>query len=1739
MSCPARKESRFNCDKCTGTYSSKECLYQHMMRHIRIEKAPVRCSNCNEVMPEKHLLKHKREECVNRDRVGGPVYIKPRRLPRGVRVAKTAFDKMLTNYEVDNTKETTDMVVFMETQRYTIREIIKHDLFVKNAIKMNLALQITIENVAGEVSPWAFRTSNVEIYLATPIDEIITDMFEKIKQKFSERLLDGSGCKLATIEKLLVRTSKNNPLRVSSYLKIPEKFKFHHALINPYNVNDNECFKWSVCASQHNGPHPERTTNLLQYINRFEWEGVRFPTAITDVRKFERINPKVSINLYALSTDDKFPEIFPIKVVEKEKDLHIDLLVLEHGDNRHFAYIKNFSRLISSQISNHNGFTLICKRCLSHHFNEEALTIHKKHCSTFPIAKVELPLTRVGEDGQPIKPIIEFKNVEHSEKVPIVVYVDFESYLPKVQGCTNNPEKSSTTVVQEHVPISYGFYVMSTLPPEVMTGIPLDYQTFEGKDAARHFLDALEDISRKVYKLYRRKEPMNLAREEWRDFHKATQCYICHKKFTEEDYKVRDHCHITGKYRGAAHTSCNLRAQNPHFIPIFAHNMSGYDSKFIINQLEHTPGPIHVVPNTEEKFIAFSKKPDDGLHLLFLDSLRFMSSGLDNLVKNLPKEKMTQLKKMFPNDKKRELMSRKGVFCYDYLDDLKKLKYTFLPPKEAFKNTLTDEHISDEDYAHAQNVWSVFKCKTLRDYLALYLKADVALLTDVFEEFRAVCLKAYGLDPCWYYTAPSLAWDAALKYTGVTLDLVQDLEIIEMVERGIRGGVAQCTKRFAVAKNKYTAEKPSPGFEPNYIAYLDANNLYGWAMSHALPTGNFKLVKLDYDEDEFKVEKLMAMRKDAPRGCIFEVDMEYPGQLHDSHSDFPFLPENKVPPGGKHTKLVTTLDEKKHYVIHYLALQQAIANGLKITKVHSVLEFDQSPFLKPYIDLNTEMRKKAANNFEKDFFKLMNNAVYGKTMENVRKRMDLELVTEPKRLAKCIASIYFKDRVIYTEKMTAIHYHKKKVVLDKPTYVGMAILDISKTLMYDFHYETMLPIYGNKLSLLYMDTDSFIYEIRTDDFYRDMQEFSHRMDTSDYPTNHPLYSETNKKVLGMFKDEANAAIVTKFVGLRAKMYCIEYGGKTTKKAKGVKTSALKKQITSDHYEQCLFNKDDFKYTSYRSIQSKFHQLRTVQQNKLSLSGYDDKRHIREDKVSTFAHGHYRILLDEVRAQIAAEEASAAAANTASDAEENEPMDVVSNMSSLRKNLLILRRLSKSKPKVRKEILKHADKELVRCICECAHNTIYNNVPVTEPQLKRLSRHKRMLRRLAKKGESWKKKKQTILHTIEKLKQNVTSKPSVETLDTEMSKVLHDKNLNVHDAWRQYEQMLQRYLSSVARSKEPIKIPLVENNDYGPPTMSDDIVQSMGNNPVLSRKAKLLMNLLSRSPYISWDESGRVMINNQLLHGSNIIDLLNDVLRNRKHSAPVGWEPFARVLASLNVPREFIHNEQRWEYIQSLIGKRHGAKRKFVFDDGFENKRRKTSHEHFPLPPLPDTSDDDDDYPDPSMTDDLSYPSITDDLSTPSLTDDDSSDYMTADSADEQPTRKRSNIGEIDSHSAKRGRVMKAKEFYDPYRRRLFGKKRNMTIPLFQHDGLYMHPPKRRRQLLSDGVRYTIKAAKRKNKSPIHREPSKRRRLQSVLAENLHDRRSRKRKVENLNWFNDKYLGVPRKKQKLSWERFRL
>ena len=365
-----------------------------------------------------------------------------------------------------------------------------------------------------------------------------------------------------------------------------------------------------------------------------------------------------------------------------------------------------------------------------------------------------------------------------------------------------------------------------------------------------------------------------------------------------------------------------------------------------------------------------------------------------------------------------------------------------------------------------------------------------------------------------------------------------------------------------------------------YIMYLDANNLYGWAMSQYLPTGGFRWMA----EKQINNINRTKYEKDSKKGLILEVDLEYPEGLHNLHNDYPLGPEKvKVTKDmlshyckniatkyeistGLVYKLIPTLSKKEKYVLHYWNRQLYIDLGLKITKVHRVLEFNQSPWLKKYIDFNTQKRTQAKNAFEKDFFKLMNNSVFGKTMENIRKRVDVRLVTDENKLLKLVSKPTYISSKIFNENLVAVHKIKETLTLNRPAYVGMCILDLSKTLMYDFHYNHIKKKYGDKAKFLFTDTDSLTYEIEAEDVYHDFWNDKNKFDNSDYPESSPFFDKTNKKVIGKFKDEAAGVPICEFVGLRSKMYSYmkddQKGGKT---AKNIKKNAIKKDIQHENY----------------------------------------------------------------------------------------------------------------------------------------------------------------------------------------------------------------------------------------------------------------------------------------------------------------------------------------------------------------------------------------------------------------------------------------------------------------------------------------------------------------------------------------------------------------------------------------------
>ena len=440
--------------------------------------------------------------------------------------------------------------------------------------------------------------------------------------------------------------------------------------------------------------------------------------------------------------------------------------------------------------------------------------------------------------------------------------------------------------------------------------------------------------------------------------------------------------------------------------------------------------------------------------------------------------------------------------------------------------------------------------KTLGEYYDLYLKTDVLVLSDVFDNFRSTCLKNYGFDAVHYFLSPGLAWDAMLKMTGVELKLMQEREMHDIIYKGIRGGICNISHKYAVANNIYIPETYDKNLPLSFISYLDMNNLYGTAMSEPLPEKEFTFLS----PEQVGNFDLMNVSDDGPMGFILEVDINYPYELHDTQSDYPLCckatsvrPEElspytrslaktlKVNPTDCR-KLIGNLRRRERYAVHYRNLKLYVSLGMKVTKIHRIISFQQSRFLKRYIDFNTEQRKKANNDFEKHFFKLMNNAIFGKTLESLRKHLDFKLAPEGIKFKKLVAKPNFKLFKIFSGDLVGVHMNKTEIKLVKPTYVGFSILDLSKTFKYDFYYYKIVKRYGSRVKLLMTDTDSFILHVQTPDVYRDMEEDIDAYDTGDYPQNHFAYNVKNKKVFRKMKDELNGRPVQVFVELRPKMY---------------------------------------------------------------------------------------------------------------------------------------------------------------------------------------------------------------------------------------------------------------------------------------------------------------------------------------------------------------------------------------------------------------------------------------------------------------------------------------------------------------------------------------------------------------------------------------------------------------------------
>ena len=1086
-----------------------------------------------------------------------------------IKQIKSAMKKSTKLFSVDIINNKDPLNQLTNTQK-SVEQFLSKELNESKGFKYIETLKITFEKQNGDeiIIKDAYFNSKAKIIINKHgINEAMQRSRQEILLTINQWVSEGSGWITSSVNNHCINLTKYEPCKGSSYMKLPPELS-HSAkgLINLKN-KDNECFRW--CHIRHLSPQnkdPQRIKKTdKELVEKLNYTDIEFPVAIKQINRIEKKND-IRINVFGY--EEKQP--YPIYISNEKYEDHMELLLITNGEKSHYVLIKDFNKFMYQQ-TKHKERKHFCMYCLQCFSSERVLNNHKDNCIIVN-GKQAVQMPQKGEN------ILKYTNHHKQQAVPFVIYADFEAITEKVQKRQRDDDKSYTEAYQKHTDCGYGYKVVCHYDDKYTK--PL--QTYRGKNAVYRFMEKmLEEVKhcKSIMKNEFNKE-LIITRDDEEKFQKSIECHACNKKYDDKDVRVRNHCCITGRYLGSAHKECKQKLtmrMEEIKIPVVFHNLRGYDSHFIMQEIgaivkNNTYGEgkqmdINAIPNNMEKYMSFML----GKHLVFIDSFQFTSQSLDTLVKNLPKEEFKYTSKEFKN-KEFDLMTRKGVYPYDYMDSFDKFDEQSLPIKKEFYSIMNDQHISDDEYNHAQNVWNTFKLKTMGDYHDLYLKSDILLLTDVFENFRKTCLDYYKLDPCHYFTSPGLSWDAMLKMTDIKLELMTDIDMFQFIEKGMRGGISYIANRYGKANNKFM-KKYDEKLPSKYITYLDANNLYGWAMSQYLSTGGFRWLT----EKQINNTNLAKYREDSKKGLILEVDLEYPKELHDLHNDYPLAAERitvnedmlsdyckkiakkyKISTGLV-SKLIPTLKDKKKYVLHYRNLQLYLDLGLKIKKVYRVLEFKQSPGLKQYIDYNTNKRKNANNEFEKDFFKLMNNSVFGKTMENLRKRVDVRLITNEKKLTKLASKPTFVSSKIFNENLVAVHKIKETLTLNRPAYVGMCILDLSKTLMYDFHYNYIKKKYNNKAKLLFTDTDSLTYEIETENVYEDFWNDKDKFDNSGYPKNSPYFNDTNKKVIGKFKDEAAGVPINEFIGLRSKLYSYmkdnQKGGKT---AKGIKKNVIKK-----------------------------------------------------------------------------------------------------------------------------------------------------------------------------------------------------------------------------------------------------------------------------------------------------------------------------------------------------------------------------------------------------------------------------------------------------------------------------------------------------------------------------------------------------------------------------------------------------
>ena len=614
---------------------------------------------------------------------------------------KSALNKFAKQFTVDGEPDF-DPKSFFNITRNCLLRILRENRQQKVKLNLKCLMKIIDLKTGEETKTEANFHSEIEKnYPSTNEKKILKSMIEKVLENMAKFQRRGSNWRFEEILKLALHLVEFALLKGNSRIPLPEEIAKKKAVINMKN-EDNECFKWCVTRALNKvDKNKERITQeLRKQAEKLNWKGISFPMEEEKIDRFAKNNPKISIHVFYLDGN-----VQPLRTGDEERKINIDLLLVEKDGNKHYCLINSLSRLLSKQVSKDKKTKVFCRRCLNHFPNNEKLKIHKEYCSRKDCVKIIMPEIKIDKNGEARKPEISFKSWNCMMKLPFVIYADFEAFLENIDSCKPDNRRSFTEKYQKHKPCGFSYKIVCSedifLPESLLK--PVLYRAKNAdEDVAQIFVNRLEMDIYLIYKIYDKPKKMIYTRKDKEKFLESKECWICKKEFDtnpkNENYKkVRDHCHFTGKFRGAAHSSCNLKFKKPKFTPVFFHNLSGYDSHLFVKNLGKSEGDIDCIPNNEEKYISFSKKIQVGTYLdkdknekpilnemRFLDSAKFMASSLDSLVKNLGKEKLYNVRREFggKTDLSEALISEKVfILMIIWIALINSLKKNFLQKK--------------------------------------------------------------------------------------------------------------------------------------------------------------------------------------------------------------------------------------------------------------------------------------------------------------------------------------------------------------------------------------------------------------------------------------------------------------------------------------------------------------------------------------------------------------------------------------------------------------------------------------------------------------------------------------------------------------------------------------------------------------------------------------------------------------------------------------------------------------------------------------------------------------------------------------------------------------------------------------------------------------------------------------------------------------------------------------------------